>query len=94
MPSMSSADPQPKDSSKDVVGDEEFAEDYGYISDSDLEDDGDEKAAPFKHTTDPKAHQFDPFGIPDEDRMTLCEEHEEDAEKGKVVKIPDMAFVT
>ena len=94
IPSVSPLDSQPKDSSKAVLDDEEFAEDYGYISDSDLEDDGDEKVTSSKHTTNPKGHPFDPFGALGEDRTTLCEEHEEDAETAKVVKIPDMAFVT
>jgi hypothetical protein len=89
----SPADFQPKNSGKEAIDDEEFAEDYGYISDSDLEDDEDEKAAPFKHTK-LKVHPVDPFGIPGEDRRILCEEHEEDAKNGKVVKIPDIAFVT
>jgi hypothetical protein len=52
------------------------------------------RAPPFKHTTKTKVHPFDSFGIPGEDRRILCEEHEEHIEKGKVVKIPDMAFVT
>ena len=83
-----------KDFSKDTIDDEESAEDYGYISDSDLEDDEDQRAAPFKHTTKSKVHPFDPFGIPGEDRRISSEEHEEHIEKGKVFKIPDIAFVT
>jgi len=35
-----------------------------------------------------------PVPIPSEDEKTLREEHEEHVDKGKVVKIPDMAFVT
>jgi len=35
-----------------------------------------------------------PVPTPSEDEKTLCEEHEEHVDKGKVVKIPDMAFVT
>jgi hypothetical protein len=85
---------QSKDFSKDAIDDEETAEDYGYLSDSDLEDDEDEKVASFKHACKAKVHPFDPFGIPGEDRRILHEEHEEHVEKGKVVKIPDMAFVT
>jgi hypothetical protein len=88
------AESQTKDFSKDVIDDEETAEDYGYISDSDLEDEVDEKVASFKHVRKSKVHPFDPFGIPGEDRRILREEHEEHVEKGKVVKIPDMAFVT
>ncbi len=69
-------------------------EDYGYLSDSDLEDDEDEKVASPKHTSKPKVHLFDPFGVPGEERRILCEEYEERPTKGKVVRIPDMAFVT
>ena len=64
------------------------------MSDSDLEDDEDEKVSSFKPATKSKAHPFrDPFSIPGEDKV-VCEDHEERVEKGKVVKIPDMAFVT
>jgi len=31
---------------------------------------------------------------PPEEKKILCEEHEERIEKGKIVKIPDMALVT
>lgn len=64
------------------------------MSDSDLEDDEDEKVSLFKHTTKAKVHPFrDPFAISGEENAA-CEDHEERVEKGKVVKIPDMAFVT
>ena len=87
------AESQSKDF-KEVIDDDESAEDYGYLSDSDLEDDEDEKVASFKQKTKSKAHPFDPFAIPGEDRGMLSEENEEHLEKGKVVKIPDIAFVT
>jgi len=79
---------------KEEIDDEESVEDYGYLSDSDLEDDEDEKVASFKRTSKPKAYPFNPFGTPGKDRKIPCEEHEERIEKGKVVKIPDMALVT
>jgi len=79
---------------KEPIDDEESAEDYGYLSDSDLEDDEDEKVASFKGPSKSKVQPLDPFGIPGEDRRILYEEHDECVEKGKVVKIPDMAFVT
>ena len=88
------AESQSKDFSKEEIDDEESAENYGYLSDSDLEDDEDERLAPFKNTSKPKVHSFDPFTIPGEDSRILCEEHEERVEKGKIVKIPDVAFVT
>ena len=88
------AESQSKDLSKEEVDDEESAEDYGYASDSDLEEDEDEKDASFKSTSKPKAHQFDPFAIIGEENKVLPEEHEEHVEKGKIVKIPDTALVT
>jgi len=77
-----------------AIDEEELAEDYGYLSDSDLEDDEDEKVASFECTGKPEVHSFDPFVVPGGDKKTVCEEYEEHVEKGKVVKIPDMAFVT
>ena len=65
---------------------EEIADHYGYLSDSDLEDDEDEKVASPNHETNP---------VGDSDGEKIGgEDHEEQVEKGKVVKIPDMAFVT
>jgi len=83
-----------KDSGGGVTDDGISAEDYGYLSDSDLEDDEDEKISPFKHASKSNVHPFDPFGIPGEGTKISYEEHEEHAEEGKVVSIPDMAFVT
>ena len=88
------AESQSKDFNKEEIDDEEYAEDYGYLSDSDLEDDEDEKVASFKYTGKLAARSSHPFGVPGEDKRNLCEEHEECVEKGKIVKIPDMAFVT
>jgi len=89
------AESQPKDFSKEETDEEETAEDYGYLSDSDLEDDEDEKVTSYKRTKKSKSHLFDPFGTPGEDKKsTLPEEREERVDKGKVVKIPDMALVT
>jgi len=88
------AESQSKDFNEEELDGEEYAEDYGYLSDSDLEDDEDEKVAPLKRTSKPRVHQFDFFGVTYEEKRLLCEEYEEPVEKGKVVKIPDMAFVT
>jgi len=74
------AESQPRDFNEETIDEAEYAEDYGYLSDSDLEDDEDGKAASIP--------------VPNEDKTTLYEEYEERVEKGKVVKIPDMAFVT
>ena len=65
---------------EEVIDEEEIAEDYGYSSDSDLEDDEDGKSAP--------------AAVPGKSKKALCEEHDDRVEKGKVVKIPDVAFVT
>ena len=88
------AESQAKDFNKEEIDNEEYAEDYGYLSDSDLEDDEDEKVASFKPTSKLEVHPFDPFPVSGEDKRIACEEHEEHVEKGRVVKIPDMAFVT
>ena len=85
------AESQSKDFINGETDDEGSAEDYGYLSDSDLEDDEDDEAM---STTGPKVHPFDKSAIPSEGRRDACEEYEERVEKGKIVKIPDMAFVT
>ena len=77
---------------KDTIDEGEFAEDYGYLSDSDLENDDDEKPL-FKHTSKSETHSFGPFQAPAEGSISW-ENYEEQIEKGKVAKIPDMAFVT
>ena len=85
---------QSRDFNKGELYNEESAEDYGYLSDSDLEDDEDEKVASFKHTSGLEVHPFDPSGTPGEQRGISCEGYQEHVEKGKVVKIADTAFVT
>jgi len=85
---------QSKGFSKEEIDEEESAEDYEYLSDSDLEDDEDEKVASNGCTSKSKVHPSDPPGTPGEDRGTLFEEHEEPIDRGKVVKIPDVALVT
>ena len=83
-----------RDIGKSVADHDEYAEDYGYSSDSDLEDDEDEKVTLPKRQSKSKVHPFDSYGISDEGGRTPCEEHVEHTEEGKIVKIPDMAFVT
>jgi len=87
------AESQSKVFSKEEIDEEEYADVYGYSSDSDLEDDEDEKIASFKHTDKSKVYPFDPLAISGEDKI-VCEEHEERVEKGKLIKVPDIAFVT
>ena len=77
---------------KEPIDEGDSAECYGYLSDSDLEDDEDEKPA-FKHANKSEVHSFDPFPAPSEGN-DFYEKNKEHVGKGKVVKIPDMAFVT
>ena len=88
------AESQSKDFSKEEIDEEESAEDYGYLSDSDLEDDEDDRVTTFKSKSKVKANPVDSFAMVSEDSKILPEEHKEHIEKGKVIKIPDMAFVT
>jgi hypothetical protein len=62
---------------KEAIDEDESTEDYGYLSDSDLGDDQDEKASSPNCTAEPP-----------------LEVYEERVERGKVVKIPDVPFVT
>ena len=71
----------------EAIDKEESTEDYGYLSDSDLEDDEDDKASSLNPTSKSKVH-------PSGENKIVCEGHEECVETGKVVKIPDVAFVT
>ena len=73
-------------------------EDYNYCSDSDLEED-EQVAGPEeqpKGTAPLRGHPFDPlcFSIGDDKPTRTCGEHEEGLEKGKVIKIQDVAFIT
>ena len=91
------AEAQPRNFGE-VINEEDFAEDYGYSSDSDLEDEEDRLRA-LQHTPAEDATQSevqDPSDSPaisSGDKMA-CEDYEERVEQGKVVRIPDVAFVT
>ena len=78
---------------EEVVDEEESAEDYGYLSDSDLEEDEDEKVSSSKPLPKPNAHPSDPPVGPSQGKV-VWEEYKERIGEGKVVKIPDTAFVT
>ena len=80
------------------IDEEDFAEDYGYSSDSDLEDEGDQLRAlqrtPSEDATQSEVQDpSDSLAISSGDK-TVYEDHGERVERGKVVKIPDVAFVT
>jgi len=77
------AEAQLKDFNEEMIDEEEIAQDYGYSSDSDLEDNEDRRVAPVT-----------PVAVSPKEKRILGEEHEERIEKGKIVKIPDMALVT
>ena len=83
------AESQSKDFNE-AIDEEEYTEDYGYLSDSDLEDSEDEKASSLKPASKSNVRPLDRSG---EDKI-VCEGHEEHVERGKVVRIPDVAFVT
>lgn len=75
----------------DTIEEEEYAEDYGYLSDSDLESDDDDVILSewLTHESGPIVPRSKPPTTPDGAGM-----NKERIEKGKVVKIQDMAFVT
>ena len=81
-----------------MIDGDEFAEDYGYSSDSDLEDVGDGLRIPQSVVAGDAAqpevqYLTDSLAIASEGKI-VCEDHEGCVEQGKVVKIPDVAFVT
>ena len=85
------AESQSKDF-RDPINEEEFAEHYEYSSDSDLEDDEDEKVTSLNNAIESNGNQLGPPTIPGSGNF--CKDQEEHTERGKVVKIPDIAFVT
>ena len=81
------AESQSKDF-KEAVDEEESTVDYGYLSDSDLEDDEDVTVP-----AESRVHPLDSIGARAEDEV-VPEDYEEGVKNGKVVRIPDVAFVT
>ena len=78
------------------LDDTECADDYGYHSDSDLEEDEDSVSPKEarKQTGFSRGDLSDIFCfLPVEDEP-VCGEYEECLEKGKVIRIQDMAFIT
>lgn len=94
------AESQSKDFS-DPIDEEESAEDYRYLSDSDLEDEDDEDYEDEDDKDDEDGKITSPSGsggvnqsgppVILDNAKTICKEH---VERGKVVKIPDVAFTT
>ena len=87
------AESQSKDF-QEAIDEEETGEDYGYLSDSDLEDDDDEENTFPENASKITVTKLGKFNLIPITLNTFCEEQEERTEKGKVVKIPDIAFVT
>ena len=75
----------------DLIDEEESTGDYGYLSDSDLEDDEDEVS--LNTARNLQDTQRSSSSIPGGGDLA-CEVQEEHREEGKVVNILDMAFVT
>ncbi|KAF9645620.1 hypothetical protein BDM02DRAFT_3262815 [Thelephora ganbajun] len=83
----------------EAIDDTESVEDYGYYSDSDLEEDDDHivnLAIQPKETIPLRGHPFDPFcfSLGDDKSTHTHGERKEHPEEGKVIKIQDVAFVT
>ena len=79
------------------IDDNASGEDYGYYSDSDLEEDEDvanSEERP-KETAPLRGHPFDPlcFSV-DNESTHVYGEREERPVKGKVIPIQDVAFIT
>ena len=87
------AEAESKDFSENL-DETECAENYGYYSDSDLEEDED-----FTGSKSPKhtgGRPFNPFSFTSTDSKPTPArgEHKERVEKGKVIRIKDVAFIT
>lgn len=91
------AESESKDFSE-TTDESECAENYGYHSDSDIEDDDDAVNAgeTLKKMVTLRGHPFDPLCFPLSARKSIPTygEHKERLEKGKVIKIQDMALIT
>ena len=82
----------------EATEEEEIADDYGYLSDSDLQDEGEpnipqEILVEYLEFPVAEINPSDPPPVSDHEKV-VHENHEECAEQGKVIKIPDVAFVT
>ena len=77
----------------EAIDEDESAEGYGYLSDSDLEDDEDKNVFSLRQPAKSEVPPSDPFAVPGEDTFG-CEIRDERVKRGKVVKIPDIALVT
>lgn len=91
------AESGPKDFSE-PIDDDVSGGDYSYYSDSDLEEDEDvanSEERP-KETVPLRGHPFDPFcfSTGDDAPTRAYGERKESPEKGKIIKIKDVAFIS
>ena len=84
------AEAESKDFSQSI-DESECAENYGYCSDSDLEDDGDTVK---RWEGKLRGHPFDPFCFLVSEKMPTYDQHKGFARKGTVIKVQDIAFIT
>lgn len=89
---------EPKDF-PEPLDDDESADDYGYCSDSDLEEDDDSASSNKSSKQNSLAagsNLPDPFYFPpiENEPAPTCGEYEGRLKKGKIIKVQDMAFVT
>ena len=78
------------------LDDTESADDYGYYSDSDLEEDEDSVSSKgaWKQMNHAGGDLPDLFSFLPVEDDPVCGEYKESLEKGKVIKVQDVAFVT
>ena len=78
------------------IDESECAENYGYYSDSDLEDDDDDvkEGETLKKTATPRGHPFDPLCFTVSKEMPTYGQHKESVKEGTVIKVQDIAFIT
>ena len=80
------------------IDDDERADNYGYHSDSDLEDDEDtvNAAKAMRNAATSKKHTANPLLFPANDKKpaSICGEWEEPSRKGTIIKVHDVAFIT
>ena len=74
----------------------ERADDYGFYSDSDLEEDDIEPNETAKRMRNARGHPFDPlcFPLTKREPTPVAGEYNEPLRKGRVIKVQDVAFIT
>ena len=81
-----------------MIDQQEFAEDYGYSSDSDIEDEEDQwkiqQCGVASRSTKSGARGVSGSPATSSKDKIVYEDHNKCVEQGRVVKIPDVAYVT